>query len=330
MRKPLLLLFCCGLLMACRSEPLLKIDEAPITAEPDRVELVTSDIELFWTMYDREKPLYTRDEVLQQYVGPGSEALKRFYADKIEPSDALLPLLNSWIDRMYYDDIRGIAGRIHEQQPAISEVLAAFKNHYAEAIFPRRIHFVIGAMNTGGVVLPNGQVVIAAEMYGLTEKAETGYLDPWLQQTLQTADRLPILVLHEIVHLQQRRHSPAPADDTLLERALREGGADFITQLVTGDFLNRHLLAYGNPREQALWEAFSKRMNRQDYSGWLYNGQSSDERPADLGYFIGYKIAEYYYRRSDDKDAAVRAIIEMKDGAAFLEASGYARQFSDR
>ena len=51
------------------------------------------------------------------------------------------------------------------------------------------------------------------------------------------------------------------------------------------------------------------------------------DRPPDLGYWMGYKIAEAYYQKAEDKTQAVADIIQMKDADAFLEASGYAKKF---
>ena len=45
--------------------------------------------------------------------------------------------------------------------------------------------------------------------------------------------------------------------------------------------------------------------------------------PGDLGYWIGYRVAKSYYDRAPDKTAAIKAIIEMRDPAAFLAASGW-------
>lgn len=45
---------------------------------------------------------------------------------------------------------------------------------------------------------------------------------------------------------------------------------------------------------------------------WLYNGGDVKDKPADLGYYMGYKIAESYYNNSDDKNKAISEIIEMK------------------
>jgi len=68
-------------------------------------------------------------------------------------------------------------------------------------------------------------------------------------------------------------------------------------------------------------------MTANDNSLWLYNGNSIKDRPADLGYYMGYKIAEAYYKNAADKKQAVRDILEIKDFAAFLKASRYEEKF---
>ena len=111
----------------------------------------------------------------------------------------------------------------------------------------------------------------------------------------------------------------------LLEQALQEGSADFIGQLVSGGNINARLRDYAIPRESALWTEFKAAMHGTDVSQWLYNqGSASSTRPGDLGYFVGYRIAESYYNRTSDKQAAVRAIIEARDADQFLAQSGYA------
>jgi uncharacterized protein YjaZ len=54
-------------------------------------------------------------------------------------------------------------------------------------------------------------------------------------------------------------------------------------------------------------------------------GRPSDGRPADLGYFIGYRIAQAYYEKSTHKEKAIADIISGGHGdvRALLAASGY-------
>ncbi len=51
-------------------------------------------------------------------------------------------------------------------------------------------------------------------------------------------------------------------------------------------------------------------------------------KPADLGYYIGYKIVESYYNRAKDKKQVIKDILDIKDFNAFLKASGYDEKFS--
>ena len=47
------------------------------------------------------------------------------------------------------------------------------------------------------------------------------------------------------------------------------------------------------------------------------------DKPADLGYFIGYSIVKEYYKNALDKKQAVIDIINMSDPMQFLLASKY-------
>lgn len=50
---------------------------------------------------------------------------------------------------------------------------------------------------------------------------------------------------------------------------------------------------------------------------------STLESPADLGYWVGYRIVKSYYQHADDKHEAVRDIFEMKNPDEFLAKSGW-------
>jgi len=96
---------------------------------------------------------------------------------------------------------------------------------------------------------------------------------------------------------------------------------------VTGTSINGKMYTYGYAHEKEIWEAFSKEMYGKEYKKWLYNGSSSKERPADLGYFIGYRICEAYYNQAEDKEKALHTILKTNNYRSFLKKSGYAEQF---
>ena len=57
---------------------------------------------------------------------------------------------------------------------------------------------------------------------------------------------------------------------------------------------------------------------------WLYNGlDDKRDYPADLGYYMGYKICEAYYNKAQDKKQAVKDILTIQDFEQFLSDSGY-------
>jgi uncharacterized protein YjaZ len=95
-------------------------------------------------------------------------------------------------------------------------------------------------------------------------------------------------------------------------------------EMISGGIINRVQRSYGDAHEQALWAEFQKEMWGTDTSHWLYQGDRAKDRPADLGYYVGYKICEAFYRRSADKPEAVRRILRIADPEAFLKESGYA------
>jgi hypothetical protein len=104
--------------------------------------------------------------------------------------------------------------------------------------------------------------------------------------------------------------------------------ADFITRKAIGCVQTAAATyEYGEANERELWHLFQQEMGGTDYSKWLYNGNTIKDRPDQLGYWMGYQIAEAYYERAPDKQKAIRALLNIRDFHAILEASGYAEKF---
>jgi len=59
----------------------------------------------------------------------------------------------------------------------------------------------------------------------------------------------------------------------------------------------------------------------------LYGSSGGNGRPVDLGYWMGYKISEAYFKKASDKKQAVRDMLLIKNCKEFLNASGYAEKF---
>jgi hypothetical protein len=229
----------------------------------------------------------------------------------------------------YFADIQATTRRLTgSSEPTILARIRAdydrIESLYPAAIFPP-VTFVIGRFSTGGTVRESG-ILIGTEFYGLTPTTPTDELPDFQRQVVQPLDSLPVIIAHEHAHVLQSlaRAILTKPTKTLLDQSLIEGAADFVGELASGSNVNAWVRPWAVAREAELWDEFEREMSGTDISRWLYNrNTSTPERPGDLGYFIGYQIAKWYYDRATDKTAALREIIEMRDGAAFLAASGY-------
>ena len=266
------------------------------SASPDSSRLITSDITLFWETVDRASADSLESMLQRDYLDRGTAGLRDFIPGRILDAGQLAQMITN--RRARYDAIRQSSLRVTEAEPGIRAAFRALEERYPDAVFPD-VYFVIGRFNSGGTISPNG-LLIGAEMYD----------DP---------QRLPSIVAHELVHFQQR---PLTAQPSLLVQSFREGSADFVGEMIAGMHINSAAHAYGLQHERELWREFREQMEGTSYTGWMY-GDPPGERPADLGYFIGYRIARAYYDRAADKAAALRDILRAEDVEGMLSRSGY-------
>ena len=251
------------------------------------------------------------------YLDKGTPGLEDFVKLRIESAERLAKTVRTVPE--YYASIRASTKRIPEMEPQIRVAFKALEEIYPEAVYPD-VYFLVGVLNSGGTVSERG-LLIGAEMYGRTPEAPMDKLGDWLKTVLGPVENVPYIVAHELIHFQQS----VPDSNSLLAQALREGSADFLSELIAGRHINGHVHDFAVPRRSALWEEFKEKMRGQDYKGWLYS--SMEGRPNDLGYWIGYEITKAYYNQAADKRQAVKEILKIKDSEAFLAQSGYAKQF---
>jgi len=197
---------------------------------------------------------------------------------------------------------------------------------YPDAVFPP-VYFLIGQLNSGGTTGDAGQL-IGTELHGADATTPLGELDDWERRVMGRIDGLPGTVAHELMHIQQAHARGGEAlveskGQTLLAQALDEGCANFLAWTVTGADPAKAGSQYGIAHEHDLWVEFQRDMNGTDVSNWLYQGDRSKNRPADLGYFMGARICEAYYKKAADRRRAVHDIFSMPSAAEFLTRSGY-------
>ena len=268
---------------------------APHT-DPDSAALITSDIRLFWQAIDGA-PRDSLAEILQrEYLDRGSVGVRDFIPSRIFSAEDLAACVRD--RRARYDSVRAANLDVARAEPAIRAAFRRLKAIYPAAVFPD-VYFVIGRFNSGGTASRHG-LLIGAEMY-------------------RDASGLPAIVAHELIHYQQHYDSP-----TLLDNSFNEGSADFLGEMISGAQINNAAHEYGRAHEHALWQEFKPHFADRTFFPWMY-GKPPDGRPNDLGYFIGYRIAEAYYNRTADKRQAVRDILTGGGGNVkdVLAQSGY-------
>jgi tetratricopeptide (TPR) repeat protein len=291
--------------------------------DPKKAQFVTEDIARFWKAYDKAMAATQdqRESIFQrEYIDPGTIGLKDFSRSGRLNAKTLAKVIEGRPN--FFKAIRPLTSGIEKQR---AETIAAFrklKQIYPDAIFPND-YFVIGQLSSGGTASDNG-LLMGAEMFTRAAEVPTSELNDWEKGAIMAQSDIPALVAHESIHFQQKYS----AQGGMLCQCLKEGSADFLGELSSGRLIARmrETHAWANARERELWEEFQKDMETNKTSRWLYGSSGGNGRPVDLGYWMGYKISEAYYKNAADKKQAVRDMLLVKDCKEFLKASRYAEK----
>jgi hypothetical protein len=286
--------------------------------------VITADIDHFWTAYDSVRT--TTDTTLQlQYI-------QRLYVDRGTPGlyafiDARDYTARRWRDQInaypkFWVSIRPntlqVKNRVGELEAGIKKLRALYPS-----MRESKIYFAVGCLNSGGTTQAD-KVLIGTEIASADITTDASELSDWHKNIFKTQSPayLVLLNIHEYVHTQQDQND----GNNLLAVSIKEGAADFIAELATAIPNKGPYMVYGHEHEAELKEKFKVEMHGTTPDNWLYNGEKSQH--PDLGYFMGYSICKAYYQQSADKKLAVKDIIELKIGDnaavdAFLAHSGY-------
>jgi len=270
----------------------LSVGQTKHSTSPLNAEFITTDYDNFWQQFDKMDS--STENPFHWYLENASEGLKPF-AEYLDATSLHQLVLNRKND---YLKSRPIIADIDTKKKKVQASYAAMKYWYPKAIFPP-VYFAVGMFSSGGTVTENG-LLIGAEM-------------------LKNLDGLNGLIAHELIHYQQNING----DNNLLKQAIIEGSADFIGELISGEHINMVAFNYGKAHENQLCEEFVSLMLKNDYKDWLYETSGKDDRPNDLGYWIGYKISESYFNSAEDKRKAVSAILNIDNPMEFTRKSGY-------
>ncbi len=263
----------------------------------------------FYQLYDAANGKLSASTLQEDYIDKGTDGVRQFVPYRIISGEALAKEIGK--EELIYRQARSCM----EVLPAVKAKLRGSFHRLAaldpQATFPP-VTILIGRNNSGGTTGKSG-VLIGLEVVCRSS---------WLQPNL--TERLYHLIAHEYGHVEQSPELDADSDNTtVLKASLIEGVAELVAQLTSGQVSNVHLQRWTAGHIKEIDQRFLDDANKKDVSAWLYNGVGTPEKPGDLGYWVGYRIAKAYYDKAPNKRVALRTLLDLKDPVAILTESGW-------
>ena len=280
-------------------------------AQNNKQIFVTTDIDNFWTAYD--KIITTKDSAAQYgylnklYIEKGSAGLKSIMEVKQYTPKKYIDAINQY--PLFWKSIRHNINESKNVRGSVQIAINKLKAAYP-ALKPIPIYFTVGVFRTNGTA-SNNSILIGSEM-ALTDKNTIiselpEYLNYFYTRYANSYKTIDLLCVHEYIHSQQKE-----LVQNLLSASLYEGVAEFVSAKVTGKPSNVPAIVFGNKNEEKVKQKFEQDMfipNR--FYDWLWSAGKNSFDVRDLGYYIGYTICERNYAMVKDKKKAIKEMIEL-------------------
>jgi hypothetical protein len=271
--------------------------------------IITTDIDNFWTAYD--KIVTTKDNAEQleylnklfiEKASPGQQEM--FKARRYKPEE-YVDAINKRPE--YWTAIRPNTLRAKELAAGIEAGIEKLRKIYPE-LKPANIYFTVGVFRSGGTTSGNN-VLIGSEIVFADE---------------ERMKNLPFTIVHEYVHTQQK----TTYIENLLAQSVMEGVAEFVAVKALDTPSFAPAVNFGKSNEPRIKNAFARQMFNISPGFWLYSNAENEFKTRDLGYYVGYAIAEKYYEKAKDKKLAIKEMIELDYKnpiavAKYVDSSGY-------
>ncbi len=275
--------------------------------------IVTTDINNFWEAYD--KITTTQDSTLQyKYLDSlyfkkgtaGLDAIKR--ARNYTPQD-YITAINSY--PKFWASVRKNTLNADQYSAGLESGIEKLRELYPD-LKPAKIYFTIGALRTGGTTLDSlvliGSEIAMGDKNTITEEfPENSRNGRRNYFNTNPIDDLILLNIHEYVHTQQN-----PQLNNLLSIAIREGIAEFVSTLAMEVPSASPAIAFGKNNAEKVRAKFEEEMfYTNNQSKWFWSDYPNEFGVRDLGYHIGYQIAENYYNQAENKEMAIKQMITL-------------------
>ena len=271
-------------------------------------QFYTNDIQRYWKAYEKiiqEKDSAKQASLLQKmYLDPASDGLKSMI--RLRNYSVGEYVQNIRNRPQFWHSMRAPMLNVQKQIPAIETDILKLKGIYPE-LEAVPIYFSVSAFRTGGTT--DGKMVLIGAEYSLAgANVVTTELPIPMQNFFSEYkpwDNLGLLCTHEYIHTQQKE-SPG----NLLTDCLREGIAEYLSCMATGKKSNSSAIDFGKAHQQEVVTQYVKDLFLMtNHYHWLWGENPNQFKVRDLGYYIGYEIAERYYKMAKDKKIAVKTLI---------------------
>ena len=284
-----------------------------LTREPAEAQFIYDDLHHFikaFAMLDENSDTVA---VLQaEYIDKGTPGLKIFIEKYGLPPAKLAKRIKKYSDK--YGTLDELPPLLLAEEKSNREAYVKLKSFIPGVVFPPTYYLVETYRGIGSGSVEGS--LISVEKWN------------------KPIDHKSTMLIHELVHFQQVMHvgydkykALFGPEKNLLGLCIREGTAEFFTDLVTGRITQDEALEYVTSHEKELWKEFQIEMAGSETGDWMWQKPADPEQPYHVGYAMGYMIVKAYYEQSDDKAQAVTDILSVTDYPEFLNKSGYAEKF---
>jgi hypothetical protein len=300
-----------------------------LVAQPKSDFIITSDIDNFWIAFDS---VHTTTDTFQQL-----QILNRLYFDKGSAGLPLIMQARRYTPQEYLSVIHQFPlfwasirpntlrakGLAHEIEQGVEKLKLIYP-----ALKPTALYFTMGALRSPGTSL-NKTLLIGAELAMADSMTNTSEfttrftnLKPYF--ATNPSKEVVFLNIHEYVHTQQN----VEGGYDLLSQCLFEGIAEFIPTIALQRPSPTPAIAYGKANNTQVRAVFEREMFSPWIYNWVWNSAENQFQIRDLGYYIGYAIAERFYNAAKDKKLAIQQLIELDftdsdKVEAFIDKTGY-------
>lgn len=285
-----------------------------------RPSISTADIDNFWSAYDNLNTARSKEDsvaiIQTEYIDRATDHFKIFIRIRRFTAAEYVKIIGKY--PQFWRSVRPLTENIVNRKDEIEGILKKFERELPAFKIPD-VCFAIGCLRTGGTTGSN-LILIGSEIAAADKQVVKDELTPWLNSIIGNTGDIVSMVAHEAVHTRQQGRNT-----DLLVSVVNEGVADFVTELVTGLNINSHIHAYGKAHACEIQNEFNAAVKQKstDLKPWLYNGRSAGSRMPDLGYYVGYAIAESFYEKQTDKQKALEWLLDKSKYRKIYELSGY-------